>query len=218
MTELRLIPLDCPQCGSALAAEGQDRLFYCTSCHSGFQVREEGPVPDARAPSSETVGLPLEPVEVIFLASPGHPVDTRRPFWLLPARIEILERRTPGSTLTGLFNVFFGGDDSGGPGEGRFVVPAYPTPLERALALARSYSYRWPGAGELTGEKLTGGTVPLEDARKLAEYLLIANEADRSDTLQDLEYRLEFREPRLIGIPFYRRGEELHDCHFDLPA
>lgn len=207
----RLLPLDCRRCGAALAAEGEDVVYYCTACRSGFRLREGE---EAEGPS----GDPLEPVEVGFVTLPGGVATRYLPFWLLPARLTLAERKSSGGSLRGLLRFFTGGEAETGspPGEGTFAIPAFAAPLAEAAALASRYTQALPRLGEKLGERLTGGTTGVEDAKKLAHFTLIASEAEKPDTLQALRYSIEFGPARLLGVPFVDRGGRLADAHFGL--
>lgn len=236
--DFELVVLDCPSCGAPLAGDDEDLVFYCTACRSGYRVPEGEEVASETAvapgaeqeaeqgtqPVVETVVETgpdrLTPVEVSFLASPVEAPDLHLPFWLLPARVEILQRSGSGDMFRGLFRFFLAGreDTGAAPGEGTFAVPAFRAPLKRAVELGMRYTFEMPDRGELPRERLTGGCTTVEDAKKLAEYLLIASEARKPDTLKELSYRLAFGAPRLLGVPFKRRDDALWDVFFGLPA
>lgn len=207
MTGFRLIPLDCPKCGAALAAEGEDVVYYCTACRSGHLLTP-----------GDGDALRLEQVEVAFVAVPGQQVERHLPFWLLPAQVTLHQRDATGGALAFLAGLFGSGSPGPGTTEGTFAIPAFHAELPAATELAARYTRELPRLGERLGEKLTGGRYGVEDARKLAHYLLIATEAGRSDTLKDLEYKIDFGAPRLLGVPFVRRGEGLVDACFGLGA
>lgn len=227
--DFKLVVLDCPQCGAPLAAEDEDLVYYCTACHSGFRVPEEGeegePGEQNRpsepgklsAPAKHEPGK-LVPVEVSFLATPAQPADLHLPFWLLPARVEMLERKGSGDLFRGLLRFFMGRDEESDPGEGTFAIPAFRAPLQRVVALAQRYTFERPATGELSRERLLGGTCTVSDARKLAEYVLIASEARKPDMLEELQYRISFGPARLLGVPFKRQKDRRWDLFFDLPG
>ncbi len=230
-----LVRLQCPQCGSQIAAEGEDVVYYCVSCRSGFVL-------DPHSPAG------LAPVEVAFVTAPAAAPERWLPFWALPARITIHERQGSRGILDGLAAFFGGGgrEEGGQAGttEGTFAIPAFAAPLEELTALAARYTQALPrlGArpavrgtdsapshssdtapkpwrlGERLGERLTGGVLAVADAEKLAHFVLVAAEAAKPDTLKDLSYSLAFGPPRLLGVPFVRKGEAWADAHFGLPV
>ncbi len=208
--EFELVPLDCPSCGAAVSARGEDVVYYCTACRNGY--------------SFDVASRSLEPVEVAFLLAPNVAVDRYLPFWMLPAKVTLRERQASGGGFSGLMGFFLGdgGDRGRGPGEGTFAVPAFDCSLAALAALTRAYTERAGEAGERLGERLVGGRYGLGDARKMAHYALIASEIAKPDTLKRLEYEIEFGEARLLGVPFARDGSRLTDAllraaTFDLP-
>ena len=202
--EFELVALDCPSCGAPIAAEGEDVVYYCTACRNGYRFD-----PEERR---------LVPVEVAFVSLPQVSIDLYKPFWLVAAKVSIEERQAEGGGFAGLMS-FFLGDRSGSvapTGEGVFAIPAFPAPLGAVTELTRRYTEALPELGERLGERLLGGCYDESDARKLAHFALIASEVDRPDTLQDLDYEIEFGEMRLLGVPFVRKGETLADALFGI--
>ncbi len=199
-TGFELVPLDCPSCGAAVAAEGEDVVYYCTACRNGYRFDL-----DERQ---------LVPIEVGFVALSNVAAEIYRPFWLLPARVSIHERDASGGGFAGLLKFFTGGGDQPAGGEGTFAVPAFHAPLPAVTALVRSYTEKLPELGERLGERLLGGRYGVLDAKKLAHYALIASEVGKPDTLKQLRYEITFGEPRLLGVPFVRRGQRFADALF----
>ncbi len=198
-----LVPLDCPSCGAAVKADGEDVVYYCTACRNGYRF--------AAAEKS------LVPMEVAFVALPNVAVELYRPFWLLPATITMHQRDATGGGFRGLMSFFLGGDqqESSG-GRGTFAVPAFHAPLPAVTTLVRRYTEKLPELGEKLGERLLGGRYGVGDAKKLAHYALIASEVERPDTLKQLRYEIEFGKPRLLGVPFVHRDAKLVDAIFDI--
>ena len=190
--EFTLAPLDCPTCGAAVAAAGEDVVFYCTACRNGYRYQDEEPH--------------LAPLEVGFVASANISADRYLPFWVIEADVRITGRqagrRTP-ARMPSLMHSFF--ERSGRKfetGKGRFVVPAFRSDLDATVELTRRYTASLPDLSERLGEKLTGGCFGLEDAEKIAHFAVIATEVDRADTLRGLKYSIEFGKARLLGAPF----------------
>ncbi len=206
MSAFELLRLQCPQCGSQIAAEGEDAVYYCVSCRSGYRLNAESP-------------QRLAPVDVAFVTAPAVAVERWLPFWAIPARIVLQERVGSSTFLGGLFSLFAERKEAPAePGEGTFAIPAFAAPLAELTALATRYTQALPHLGERLGERLTGGRLAVEDAEKLAHFVLVASEAAKPDTLKDLRYTLEFGPARLLGVPFVRRGEGWADAHFGLTA
>jgi hypothetical protein len=191
-----LVPLDCPTCGAALAAAGEDVVFYCTACRNGYRYQLEEPH--------------LAPLEVMFVAASNFAAERYFPFWAIEAQFEV--RRQTGRSLQSLVGAFFKGGDSPGPGKGTFVIPAFQADLDATLELIRLYTHELPKLDQLLGEKLTGGRLDVEDAKKLAHFAVIAAEVDRGGVLRSLDYSMSFGSARLLGIPFAREGDGWKDA------
>jgi uncharacterized protein YbaR (Trm112 family) len=215
---LTLLALRCPSCGAGLEAESEDVVFYCAACRNGYRASDTEPV--------------LEPVEVTFLVAPTVAVVEYRPFWRLDATADVLERRTGGAGASDLglgssIQQFLASPTvrAGGSQPLRFLVPAYRTPLPNARELALRYSGLAEEPGQKLAERLTGASLPVEDARKFAEFLFLLREAQAAEVLAGLRYALEFTESHtLVGVPFTRRGVggnwsqgSLVDARFGLP-
>ncbi len=196
---LRLVPLDCPTCGAALAADGEDVVYYCTACRNGYLFA--------------TATATLEPVEVGFVATADRAAERYLPFWVLPAEIAISGREVVGGRFSGLMAQFLGGGSGQGAsaGRGRFAIPAFAADLDGVLELAKRYTRTLPELGERLGERLTGGRYGPREAEKLAHFALIAGEVEKPDTLRRLAYEIRFGEPRLLGVGFSRDGERWRD-------
>ena len=207
-TGFALVRLQCPQCGSGIVAEGEDVVYYCVSCRSGYRF-------DAGA---------LAPVEVGFLPAPAIAAGRWLPFWVLPAQVTLHEREGARGGFTGLLGFLGAGDGEtpGAPAAGTFAIPAFAAPLAEVTALATRYTQELPQllarGGERLGERLTGGRLAAADAEKLAHYVLVASEAAKPDTLRTLRYTLDFGPARLLGVPFVQRDGRWTDGYFNLTA
>ena len=201
--EFKLVPLDCPTCGAGVRARGEDVVYYCTACRNGYRLD----------PSDWSLDL----VETAFVSAPHIQVQEYRPFWLLPARISITRRQASGRGFTGLLQSFLGSEHAAAEGgEGTFAVPAFQAPLESVTRLVRDYTRALPELREKLGEGLLGGCYGQQDAQKLAHYALIATEVEKPDTLLNLDYHIEFGEPRLLGVPFQTHGGTARDAIFNI--
>lgn len=201
--EFALIPLDCPTCGAGIQARGEDVVYYCTACRNGYLLDE--------------TDWSLRRIDTSFVAAAHLQADEYKPFWLLPARVDIIDRQARGGGFTGILRTFLGQDrvleDAG---EGVFAVPAFRAPLEAVTRLVRRYTEALPELKEKLGERLLGGCYGRQDAEKLAHYALIATEVEKPDKLLELKYEIEFGEPRLLGVPFYKKADATLDAVFNI--
>lgn len=207
MSGLRVVRHTCPKCGAPLAADRQDIVYFCTACRSG-----------CRLTGGQNGEETLAEVEVRFVAAANVQAAAYLPFWLLPARVTIKQRQTAGGSANGLVRFFSGegAESGGGSGDQAFAIPAFDGPLPQLVQLAERYTAALPKLGEKLGEKLVGGRLDPADAEKLAHFVLIASEAEKPDTLQNLDYSIQFGTPWLLGVPFVARGEALADAFFGL--
>lgn len=197
----RLVPLDCPSCGAALAAEGEDVVYFCTACRNGYRYQAEPPH--------------LAPLEVRFVSAVHHAAEKYLPFWVLEARVTIAGRsaRSMPSMIQALFS---GATRDSGPSSGQFVVPAFRADLDATVELCRRYTEAFPRLDELLGERLTGGCFDVADARKLAHFSVISGEVDKGGVLRSLDYSIDFGEARLLGVPFAREGDGWKDALYGI--
>lgn len=180
---LRLVPLDCPSCGSALRGEGLDTLFFCSHCGDAAVLEENG----------------LRMVESsALLPAPGRSAAVWRPAWRLEAVVTVRDRLRSG-----------GRRSDGWQGRRVFVVPAFALGLADLTRLARALSESAGTTAEVPREPIHGGTLAFEDAVTIARHIVIGDEVRKSDMLASLTVDLETESSRLVAIPFERAGGRL---------
>jgi hypothetical protein len=186
MAEFKLEAIKCKNCGSGLVVEINDFVTYCTNCGSGFEIID---------------GV-LQPIEVNF-ASPVRPAEGEliyKPFWILKTSVTILERTSTGGFLKNLF----GGHDGSG-GNIKFYIPAFRMPVDNMKEMATAFTVKDPvPSPQKFNVKVTGFAYGKEDAMKIAEFLLISFEADKSDTMKTFRYEINVDSYEILGIPFYK--------------
>jgi len=189
MAEFKLEAIKCKNCGSGLMVEVNDFVTYCTNCGSGFEI----------------VDGVLQPIEVNFanaaIRDEGEMVY--KPFWILNTHVTILERTSSG----GFFKNLFGGNDGTG-GDIKFYIPSFYAPVDKLKELAYTYTQKNPVASpQKYNVKLTGYAFGREDAEKIAEFILISFEAEKSDTMKTFRYDIKFNNYEILGIPFYKQAD-----------
>jgi hypothetical protein len=180
---LRLVPLDCPTCGSAMRGESCDVMFFCGHCGAAAVIGEDGVEP--------VVSLALMPAA-------GRSAQVWRPAWVLETGIEIRDRITAG-----------GGSPSGWSGDRRFIIPAFNLALADLVRLSRALAEAPEDIGEVPREPITGGTLSLEDAVTVVRHIVVGDEARRPDALSSLTAVVEMRSHRLAALPFEVSGTRL---------
>jgi hypothetical protein len=189
MSDFKLEAIKCKNCGSGLVVEINDNVTYCGSCGSGFEI----------------INGELQPIEINFASTaiPGNSEVVYKPFWLMKADIEILERTAAGGFIKNLF-----GGSSATSGSLVFYIPAFYCKLDSLKDLASAFTQKNPVASpQKYNSKLTGFAYGKEDAKKLAEFLLISFEAEKSDTMKTFRYNITFNSFEILGIPFYKTGD-----------
>lgn len=180
---LRMVPLDCPSCGSALRGEGMDTIFFCSHCGDAAVLEEDG----------------LRMVESsALLPAAGRSAALWRPAWRLEAAVTVRDRLRAG-----------GRRSDGWQARRVFVVPAFALALADLTRLARALSESAGAAAEVPREPIHGGTLALEDAVTIARHIVIGDEVRKSDMLASLAVDLESVSSRLVAIPFERMGDGL---------
>ncbi len=180
---VRLIPLDCPSCGSALHAEPLDVLFLCDHCGTGAVLGDSG------LKQIEATGL---------LPAPGRRAELWKPAWIVEAEVEVSGRVCADGRAT-----------EGWRGERTFVVPAFELAIGELTRLAAALGRVWGAVGEVPREPVTGGILRLEDAMTLVRHMVVGEEVQKPDLLARVEVTIEERSHRLSAIPFERHGDRL---------
>ncbi len=180
---LRLLPLDCPSCGSALRGEGLDTIFFCGHCGHAAVLEYEG----LRLVASGAL-----------LPAPGRSAGEWRPAWLLETEVTVRDRVRAG-----------GRRSDGWRAERVFVVPAFACALDDLTRLARALSQAAGSTGETPRAPVHGGVLALEDAVTLARHLVVGEEVRRSDMLASVTVEIALRASRLVAIPFERSAKGL---------
>ncbi|MBP9191078.1 MAG: hypothetical protein KBF96_00855 [Ignavibacteria bacterium] len=189
MSDFKLEAVKCKQCGSGLVVEVNDNIVYCTSCGSGFEI----------------INGEMTPIEINFAAAAirGEGEVVYKPFWLLRTNLNIMERNASGNFLKNIF----GGSNDNTSGEILFYIPAFYCSLDVMKNLATEFTIKNPVASpQKYNVKLTGFAYGKEDAKKLAEFILISMEAEKSDVMKDFNYKMDFTSFEIVGIPFYNTG------------
>ena len=193
----KLETVQCKNCGSGLSVELNDNITYCTSCGSGFEILE-----DVASPINVGFIPPAirEEAEIIY-----------KPFWLVNAHINILERTSTGGALTKMF-----GSENENSFDMKFYIPAFYCNLDSMKGLAQVFTAKNPGASpQKYNTKLTGFAYGKDDAKKLCEFILISYEAEKKDTMKTFRYNITFNSFEILGVPFYKFADgKLKDAIF----
>ena len=186
MADFKLEAIKCKSCGSGLVVEINDCVTYCGSCGNGFEI----------------INGELNPIEINFASAaiPGNAEVIYKPFWLIKTSVEILERTAAGGFMK---NIFGGSSESSG--DITFYIPAFYCKLDDLKKLASAFTQKNPVASpQKYNAKITGFAYGKDDAKKLAEFILISFEAEKSDTMKTFRYNINYNSFEILGIPFYK--------------
>ena len=178
-TSVELVLLKCLKCGTHVRANDDEVAWLCQTCGQGLLLTADG----------------LAPLMVSWaLAGPAGGGARWLPFWVFDGSVAFGRRETYGGTTQPdpLWNE-----------QRRFFVPAFPAPLEPLEALGAHLTRRPPvlAPGPSMGE-LQNCTLLPEDARRVAEFVVLSIEAARKDKLRSLQFRLDLSAPQLWLLPF----------------
>lgn len=183
---LRLVALDCPACGSAMAGDRSDVIFFCSHCGSGALLGAEG----------------LDVVESsALLPAAGRHARIWKPAWLLETAVTVSDRRRAG-----------GRSSDGWRGERAFVVPAFGLPLADLVLLSRALSEVAGTVGEVPREPIRGGTMAAADAVTVARHIVMGDEVRKPDMLASVDVEIRETSHRLVATPFEDGGDGRLRC------
>lgn len=181
-SDIQLVSLKCEQCGQGLSAETKAVVLYCAGCGSGFQILRE------QRPSR---------VQVYF-ARYNKNASQFHSFWAFDATLPMAKREAKGGFFKnpkGLMYLF-----EQRPAL-RFYVSGEMKDLTANEPLGLQLTMDQPELEFLHHQSnLPPVEITQEDARKIADYLLITSEAGQSDMLRNMEYQLQLQNPMLIAI------------------
>jgi len=182
-SEIRLLSLKCTKCAQPLEAEMNTVVLYCSGCGSGYEITHDQPVP-----------IP------VYFARYNKNAQTWRSFWAFNATLTNAKREAKGGFFKnpkGLMNLF---EQRQGL---RFYVAAERSDITANEPLGLQLTHDQPELEFLPFQKLLPPVeLSQEDARNVADFLLITSEAAQGDTLRNLEYELALKDPMLIAISF----------------
>jgi hypothetical protein len=170
-----LVPLECVRCSTPVPAEPEEIAWICANCGQGLLLDEEAG---------------LKAITVHAAAAQGQ--ASWRPYWVASGRVRFTRRES------------FGRD---APPQARwsqpvrFVLPAYPTTVEEAVAIGVGMLQRPPSLDEGEAQPLQGATVLPDQIVPLARFVVLSIEAERDDKLEAIEFTVELDAPELWCLP-----------------
>jgi hypothetical protein len=178
---VELIPLVCLKCDTPLPAQPDEVAWVCARCGQGLLLNET----DARG---------LSPLAVQYAAG-LDPNRKGKPFWVADGSVQL--QRTIYAALS---------DKTGEARQlwsqpRRFFIPASEVPLQTLADLGPRLVLNPPALQPGPAGSFEPVTVAPADLPALAEFIVLAIEAGRSDMLKQVQIKVSLSEPVLWVLP-----------------
>jgi len=175
---VELIPMQCVRCQQPLAAQPDEVVWVCENCGQGQILSDE---------------KGLLPQTVHYAA--GIPANTSgKPVWVAAGQVTLQRETYKGNNEQDMAQFW---------SQPRwFFIPAYNLSLEQLASTGVSLLKQPIPMQEVqTRSPFIPVTILPEDIRPLAEFILLAVEAERKDQLRTLTYNLQLGPPDLWIFP-----------------
>ncbi len=208
-SDLKLIPLRCPECGGEINSGEEDRVYFCSVCSLGFEI----------------FGNKFKKVDVIY-AKPMSELNNKifyyLPFWQILTTIsikeqyalkyddipeELLRSKHFSKFLTGLFK------EKDAKKKMIFFVPAFSITNRYQLMDEPGFQFTVdpPKIQSVKPVDMVGAEYTLSDAKDLATVMFFSIQAHTKIDILNVDIDFEFHCYRITGIPFYEGGGLLVD-------
>lgn len=183
---VQLIPMLCLRCQSPLSSQVDEVAWVCPQCGQGMLLSDEKGV----APLTVRYTAGLKP------NVPG------KPFWVAQGQAALTRETYGGNFLGGIFGSGEKDMQNFWSQPRTFYIPAYTLDLEQLIQTGVAFVQQSPASSEIAGpHPFHPVTLKPEDMRPLAEFIVMAIEADRKDKLKRLEVNLNLAAPELWILP-----------------
>lgn len=208
-SDLKLIPLRCPECGNDINSKEEDRVYFCYVCGLGFEI----------------FGNKFKKVNVIY-AKPSHEFTSKilyyLPFWQILTTVsikaqyslsyedipeEILKVDNFSRLLMGLFKKKDAREKM------VFFIPAFGITNRYQLMDEPGFQFTVdpPKLENGTPRDMVGAEYTIFDALELAKVMFLSIQAHSRIEIFDANIDFEFHQYKIAGIPFYEDGALLVD-------
>ena len=180
-SEIHLLSLKCVKCAQPLEAENNTIVLYCAGCGSAYEIGDE-----------QITAVPA------YFARHNKNVEMTRCFWAFNATLSNAKREAKGGFFKNPKGLIYLFEQRQGL---RFYVSAERIDVGSEDPLDLELTMEQPELQFLPYQKaLPPVEISQEDAKKVAEILLVTSEANQGDTLRKLEYELVLKDAMLIAI------------------
>ena len=175
---VELGPMFCTKCQSPIQAHPDEVAWVCPQCQQGLLL-------------SDLHGL--DPLVVHFSVGLS-PAKAGLPYWVAVGQVTMQERTT------------FGGDERAAmysfwQSPHQFFVPAFTLPLDQLVDLGGRLIKQPPQLQPGSPSAFQPATLRPTDMQPVAEFIVLAIEAERKDQLRTLNFNLNLAAPELWILP-----------------
>ena len=175
---VELIPLLCPHCQTPIPASPGEVAWVCEQCSNGWSLDQEKGL--LQLDVHYQTGIPQG--------------EIGKPFWVVEANVN-LDRNVYGYGNTAQ-------EVQGTWGKPRrFFVPAFDCSLETLISLGPALLRHPPALQEGPPARFNSVTLPPADLQPMLEFIVMAVEAERSDSLKSLQISMQLSPPVLWILP-----------------
>lgn len=171
-----LIPLVCVKCAAPLEANPDEAAWVCAVCGQGQELEPSG----------------LAAVEVFYSAAIA-PNTSGWPFWVVEGQVALARQTYQGNSEKEAQTFW--------DAPRRFFIPAFDCPLDQLLSLGMNYLRQPPDVQPAGRAAFAPITLGAADVRAIAEFIVVAVEAERKDKVKEIRFTLELTAPVLWILP-----------------
>lgn len=176
---IRLIPLVCYQCQTAIPAGVDEVAWACPQCGAGLLLSEE---------------KGTSPLQVRFSSSIPSGA-TGWPFWVARGTVALRQR------------LIYGGGDQGGQAREfwqvprQFCIPAFACTLDQMVEQGTRMLMQPPALQAGSPAAFHPAVTHPDDVQVYAEFIVLGVEASRKDKLKNVDFTLSLEPPELWVLP-----------------
>ena len=174
-----LVPLVCIQCSTAIPAGVEEVAWACAQCGQGMVLDE---------------AYGLESLDIHYAADIAYN-SIGKPYWVADGQVTMERNTYDNAGEYGKAAEQFWGQAR------RFFVPAFQTPLESLLEIAKAMLLNPPRLKSGSAAPFEAVTLYRDDVLAVAEFIVIAIEAGRKDKIKSIDFELKLSKPVLWILP-----------------
>jgi len=184
---MKIVQVKCPSCGTPIRMKNKEAIFLCDNCGM-MHTRNHG--------------IERIDYEIVEFSSSVANERMYMPFWRLYCDFSIRSKNVEGGSFFRLSQWIKGDKNSGA----FFVfIPAFDTSLENFKLLSIHLTLNPPHyrtTMNFGGVTRMPVLMTKEEARELADFVVVTIEAEKPGVLQYLDYSLSVKDERIIYLPF----------------